>query len=247
MPTYTDWVTALSSILVVDSTSAAFQAMLPTFINYAEGRIYRELDMLVANVRDSSSSTTAGVRNFNLPTGIGTFLIVDGINVITPASTAADSGTRSRLTPVSLDFLDTVWPSSTGSTVPQFFAYYSQNTYLSGGSAQKQVMFGPWPDATYTVEVIGKIQPAPLSSTNTNTYLTDNLFDLFLAATAVEATAWQQNFGAAGADNPQMPATWEATYQTLKASAATWEARKRFSGASWTAKAVEPTAVPQRG
>ncbi len=244
MTTYADWVTAISNQIVVDADNAAFLEILPTAINYAEARIYRELDMLVANVRDASSSTVASSRNFNLPTSVGTFLIVDGLNVITPASTSADSGTRTPLIPVSRDFLDLSWPSSTGSDVPQYFAYISQDTYSS--SAQTQVILGPWPDAEYRIEVVGKVQPAALTSTNTETYLTANLFDLFFAATMVFMTSWQQNTGS-GSDNPAMALDWKGKYAELQQSAATWEARKRFGGASWSSKPVEPTAVPQRG
>lgn len=245
MPTYSNLLADVSNTVVVDPTNAPLLAIFPQWINYAEGRIYRELDMLVANVRDSSSSTIAGSRNFNLPTSIGTFLILDAINIITPASTVPDSGTRNRLTPVSLDVLDWTYPNAAAAGVPSMFAYYSQNTELA--PAQTQVMFGPWPDTTYVVEVVGKIQPAPLSASNQTTYLTANLYDLMFAATMVAATSWQQNLGSAGVDNPQMASTWEATYQTLKSSAATWEARKRFGGASWTAKALEPMAQSQRG
>ncbi len=243
---YATYVTTLATMTAIDVADANFLAILPDAIAYAEGRIYRELDMLVANVRDGSTSTTASDRNFNLPTGIGTFLIVDGINIITPASTAPNAGTRVRLTPVSLDVLDTMWPSETGATVPQYFAYISQNTYLTGENAQNQVVFGPWPDDTYRVEVIGKIQPAALSADNANTFLTDNLPDLFLAASMIFMTGYQKNFGSQG-DDPKMAQSWEGQYEKLLASAGTWEARKRFGGASWTAKQVEPTAVPQRG
>lgn len=52
---YTSWVSDLSTILVIDSDNAAFQAILPACIEYAEGRIYRELAMLVANVRDATA------------------------------------------------------------------------------------------------------------------------------------------------------------------------------------------------
>lgn len=245
--TYSDIVTALAVQTVYEEDDDNFLALLPATFAYADGRIYRELDMLVANVRDSSSSTAALNRNFNLPTGVGTFLVIDGINIITPASTAPESGTRNPLQPVSRDFLDLCWPSTTGATVPQYFSYISQNTYLTGGSAQSQVIFGPWPDTTYRVEVIGKIQPAVLSSTNTNTYLSDNLPDLYIAACMVYLTgALLKNFGSQ-ADDPRSAQSWETQYQALKESSATWEARKRFAGASWTSKPVEPMAQPQRG
>jgi len=248
MTSYNDWFTAISSHIVVDATNADLLTITPTLVLEAENRIYRELDMFVGNIRDGSASTVAGSRNFNLPTTIGTFLIVDDLNLITPANTAPDSGARTRLIPASLSYLDYVWNSNTVLGPPQYWAYISQNTYLTGAQAQTQIVLGPWPDNTYRIEVIGKFQPAPMSATNLNTYLTDNLFDLLVAAGLVAATAWQQNFGAAGTvDNAAMAVNWEAQYQKLKGSAVEWEARKKHAAASWTSKRVEDAAQPQRG
>ena len=241
---YSQIVTALSQLTVVPEADANFVAILPSAFAYSDGRIYRELDMLVANVRDATASTAALNRDFNLPTTLGTFLIVDGINVITPANTAPDSGTRTPLTPVSRDVLDVIWPSTTGATVPQMFAYLSQDTYSA--TTQTQVILGPWPDDAYRIEVIGKIQPAVLSASNTNTYLSDNLADLYIAACMIYLSGWQRNFGAQ-ADDVRSAQSWETQYTTLRDSAATFEARKRWSGASWTSKQLEPAAQPQRG
>ena len=242
---YSQIVTALATLTVYPESNADFVAVLPSAFAYADGRIYRELDMLAANVRDSTASTTSLNRDFIVPTTLGTFLVIDGINVVTPASTAPESGTRRPLVPVSRDFLDLCWPSTSGATVPQYFAQISQNTQLA--PAQSQIIFGPWPDSTYRVEVIGKIQPAVLSVSNTNTYLTDNLPDLYIAACMVFLTGGLlKNFGAQS-DDARSAVSWEAQYQALKESASTWEARKRWGGASWTSKPVEPTAQPQRG
>lgn len=243
---YSQIVSALSSLTGIDSADADFLAILPSASAYADGRIYRELDMLVANVRDASASTTASSRDFNLPTSVGTFLVIDGINIITPASTAPGSGTRNLLQPVARDFLDMCWPNTSNGGVPQYFAYISQNTYLTGGAAQSQVVFGPWPDDTYRVEVIGKIQPAVLSASNANTYLTDQMSDLYIAACMIFLAGYMKNYGSQ-ADDPKQSQSWEMQYTQLRDSASTWEARKRWSGASWTSKQVEPTAVPQRG
>lgn len=245
MPNYTQLLSDVSSTMVVDPTNAPFLAIFPELTLAAENRIVRELDLVAANVRDSSASTVSGSRNFNLPTGIGTFLIVTDINVITPASTAPESGTRVRLTPVSLSVLDWTYPSNTGSGVPQEWAYVTQDTYSS--PAQSQIVFGPWPNATYRVEVIGVIQPAPLTSTNTTTWLSVNLYDLLFKAVMIEATAWQQNFGASGADNPAMATNWTAAYAAAKESATAWQARARFGSASWTSMPIEKAALPQRG
>ncbi len=243
--TYNDLLADVASTIVVDADNAPFLAIFPEWVLAAENRIIRELDLVAANVRDDSASTTAGSRNFNLPTSIGTFLIVTSLNVITPAATAPASGTRNRLTPASIEVLDTIYPSATGTGVPQFFAYVTQDTYIS--PAQSQIAFGPWPDAIYRVEVIGKIKPTGLTSSNQTTWLSANLYDVLFKATMIEATAWQSNFGAAGVDNPQMANTWSAAYMQARDSAATWQARARFAGGSWSSAPLEATAQPQRG
>lgn len=240
---YSEIVEALSELTVVPSDDTNLLAILPYAFAYAEGRIYRELDMLAAMVRDSSVSTVALDRNLTMPTAFGTFQVVDAVNVITPAGVAVASGTRNPLRPVSRDFLDMVWPSTTGAAVPQFYHYFSQDTSTS----QPGLIFGPWPDAAYRVEVVGRIQPAVLSAANPSNFLTANLSDLYIAACMIFlAGGWQKNFGAQG-DDPRSAQSWETQYGLLRDSAATWEARKRFGGASWTSKAVEPTAQAQRG
>lgn len=242
---YAAWVTDVSKLTVIDSTDASFQAILPACIEYAEGRIYRELNMLNADIQDGSASCTSGSRNFILPTSTATFLILDALNVITPAATAPDSGTRNPITFVSRDYLNWTWPSATNSGVPQYAAYISQNTALA--PAQPQLIFGPWPDAAYRIECCGRFTPQALSATNTTTYLTANLPDLFLAASMVFMSGYMQDFGAQGTDNPQLATSWEGQYQALRSSAEVYEARKRFGGPSWTSKAPEPMATAQRG
>lgn len=244
MTTYNQLISDVSSTIVVDADNAAMLAVFPEWVLSAENRIVRELNLLAANVRDGSASTTAANRNFILPTTIGTFQIVTSLNVITPASTAPDSGTRNRLTPASIEVLDTIYPSSTGSGVPQFFAYVTQDTYQS--PAQTQVVFGPWPDAVYRVEVVGVIRPSPLTSSNQTTWVSANLYDVLMKATVCEAVRWQQNWGG-GADNPAMGANWEAAYAQARESASAWQARARFAGASWSSAPLEPTALSQRG
>lgn len=241
---YTDITTEWSTLTAIPLTDADFISNLPSTIAYAEGRITRDLDLMAANVRDATASTVAGSRNFNLPTTYGTFLIVDGINIITPASTSADSGTRNALTYVSRDVLDFTYPSSTGSGVPTQFAFLSQDTQST--PAQTQIIFGPWPDDTYRVEVIGKIQPAALSASNTTTWLSVNLPELYIAAGMVWLAGYMRDYGQS-VDDPAMAGSWEAQYQKLLSGAQAYQARARFGGASWTPKPVEPMAQPQRG
>lgn len=240
--TYATLQTALSTATVMPTSDPNFINWLPNAIAYAEGRIYRDLNMLTEDIRDVSASTTSGSRDFTLPTSIGTFQVVTDINVITPASAPPSGGTRVRLLPSSLALLDWSFPSSAGTGVPSNWAYVTQSLI----AGQNQIVFGPWPDATYRVEVIGKIIPTPLSAGNTTTFLTLYLEELFLAACMISFTGFMKNYGAQS-DDPKMAMSWETQYNLLLKSASDWEARKRFAGASWTAFQVEPTAQPQRG
>lgn len=240
--TYAQYVSTIAGMVPIDSANADFVIALPSAIDYAEGRCYRDLDLLNLRVRDDSASTSANDRNFTLPTTVGTFQIVEEIAVITPAGTAPASGTRNVLTPASQAVLDWTYPSATGAGVPEQYAFISQSAI----SGQKNIIFGPWPSAAYRVEVSGPIQWTPLSSSNTTTFLSLYYPDLLIAASMVFVSGWMKNYGGQS-DDPKMSQSWESQYSTLLAGASPYEARKRFAGASWTSKPVEPTAVSQRG
>lgn len=233
--TYTTWVAALSNETNIVSTDASFQAILPTIIDSSEQQIYRELDLLSTIVRDTSASTTPNSRNFTLPQTGGRFVTTQGINIFTPAGTTT---TRNQLQPASRDYIDFTWPSDTAAsadTVPTEYAMITDQT----------VIFGPPPGSAFTVEVIGTIRPTPLSSTNTTTFLTLYLPDLWFAATMFNMSAYMRNFGAQ-ADDPRMAVSWQTTYETLKASALSEELRKKYQSVSWTSLSPSPIATPPR-
>ena len=221
---YTTYVAQIANIMSVQSTTAQFQTMLPGMIDYAEQRIYRELDLLNTVVRNATASFAAGSRNFALPTTTnGPFVTIQGINVITPDGSEPDNGTRNALQITVRDYLDTVWNSATGASLPKLFAMVDQFN----------IIVGPWPDAAYIVEVIGTIRPNPLSTNNTTTFLTDYLPDLFIAASMIYATGYQRDFGSQS-DNPAQAVSWESQYEKLFASANGEELRKKFAGPGWT-------------
>jgi hypothetical protein len=233
---YTSYVTSLANLIPTLTTDTNFQTVLPNTIDDAEQRIYRELDLLQTVVADSSSQFATGQRVFNLPTSIGTFVVTQRINAITPASaTVANLGTRNPLTPCSPEMLDFFWPSSNGSTVPSYFAMVQQG----------MAIVGPWPDQPYTVEVIGTQRPVPLSATNTTTFLSTYLPDLFLAASMVFISGYMKNYGM-GVDDPKQAVSWESHYQELFKSANTEEMRKRFNQAGWSSLQPAPMATPPR-
>tara|TARA_R110000868_G_scaffold13553_7_gene63047 strand:- start:1823 stop:2500 length:678 start_codon:yes stop_codon:yes gene_type:complete len=224
--------------MVVSSADANFTTFLPGCIDYAEQRIYRELDLLYTQVTTQSTGTilSSGVRDYTLPTTNGTYITVDNFNIITPVGTRSSAGTRTPVVPASRPFIDTVYPSGqTVTGVPEFYAMAS-NT---------QLILGPSPDAAYYVEVIGIQRPAALSSANSSTIITQYVPDLFMAASMVFATAYQRDFGAQS-DDPRASVSWEAQYKTLFASAAVEQARAKFEAEGWTSQQPSPIATPPR-
>lgn len=243
---YTSWVSTISTMTTIKSSNADFQTVLPSCIDYADNRIYRELNPILEKISDTSSSTMANNRNFTVPTTLGNFQVIDAINVIVGAD--PNTGTRNPCVPVSRDVLDFLWPSSSSAGVPTQWAYFSQanQTGQSNFANQTNIIFGPWPDTSYIVEVVGRIIPQPLSASNPTTFLTVYYPDLYIAASMVWMSGYLKNFGASS-DDPRSAVSWESIYQGLITSARDWESRKRLAGASWSPSAVEPSAVPQRG
>ncbi len=215
--TYATYVTALALEAVVPEADPNFQGILPTIITNAELRGYRDLDLLDTTAI-GTGTFTLGTRNFTLPSTNGTFIVTEQMNVITPAGTTdPEAGTRNPMIPVSKDTLDFLWPSTSGSTRPEYFSLQDQD----------RVIVGPFPDATYTVEVVGTVRPPSLSIAVATTPLSVFFPDIFLAASMVELAAYQRNFGAM-ADDPKMATSWEAHYQALLKSAITEEQRKKY-------------------
>lgn len=235
--TYTQFVTDLANFIVVPVTDAAFVAALPNIIDDAEQRLYRELDLLSTRVT-ATGPLTANDRRFSLPTSSGVFVVVEQFNVITPdTATDPDLGSRNPLTPSSKEVLDSLWGNSSASLagLPKLFAPISQSDWI----------VGPWPDAAYTMEVVGTIRPEPLSASNTTTFLSTYLPDVFFAAALVMAAGYQLNFSAGG-DNPAAGITWETHVEKLLTSARKEEFRKKFGSEGWTSKEPDPIATPPR-
>lgn len=234
--TYDTYSAALAEMLVTTVDNTDFVAIEPSIIDYAEQRIYRELDLLTTIVRDSSATLTANSRNFTLPTTNGRFVTTQGINVYTPVSTTT---TRNQLQPTTRDFIDAMWPTDASASTPSVPTWYAMIT-------DQTVIVAPPPDANYTVEVIGTIRPTPLSSSNSTTFLSQYLPDLFFAASMIFGSGFQKNFGAQS-DDPRMAASWENQYQMLKQSADVEEMRKKYWSSGWSSMQPSPLANPPRG
>lgn len=233
--TYASTVSSLANMLVIDPTNAEFLAMIPNAIDDSEQRIYRGLDFLSTVVRDTSGVLTANSRSFTLPQTSGRFVVTESMSVFTPAGTTTS---RHQLVPVTREFLDAVWGDEAAASTPSIPEYYAMIT-------DQQIIVGPSPDANYTMEVTGTIRPTPLSETNTTTYLTLYLPDLWFAAMLVFGYGYMKDFGAA-VDDPQAPGSWSTHFERLMASANTEENRKKYASQAWTPKQPAPLATPAR-
>jgi hypothetical protein len=153
-------------------------------------------------------------------------------------STNPDTSNRVPLLPTTKEFLDAVYGSSfvANRGQPQYFVPFNETLFF----------VGPVPDQAYPVEVVGTYRPNSLSATNTSTFISLYLPDVFIMASMIYISAYQRNFGRAN-DDPQMAVTYESQYQALLKSAMVEEARKKFEAAGWSSQSPSPVATPTRG
>ena len=232
------YVAQLANLAVVklDLSNPAdeFTILIPQAITYAENRIYRDLDLLSTVTRNSTYQFTAGNRNLTVPAA--DFVTIQEVNVITPATISdPDQGTRNPLLPVSKEVLNNVYNFLGVTDVPKFFAMIDQNNMI----------VGPWPNNTYTVEITGTVRPASLSATNQTTFISLYLPDLFLMASMIFVSGYQRNFGRQS-DDPAMAQSYESQYKALLTGAMVEEARKKFQASAWSSMSIPVAATPTR-
>jgi len=236
----TSYKTQIATMAVVAEDDPAFVTILPQMIVYAELRMYRDLDFLFTSGSTTAYSLTAGSRTLNVNADTfpyGTLVVPEQINVLV-GSTDPDLATRVPLLPTTKEFLDAVYGSGAVANrgVPQYWVPFDDYTFL----------VGPYPDQSYTVELIGTYRPNSLSATNPETFISKNLPDVFIMASMVYISAYQRNFGRAN-DDPQMAVTYESQYQALLKGASSEENRKKFEAAAWSSQSQSTYATPTRG
>jgi len=235
---YSLWVSQLANIMVVASSDPNFNTFLPGAIDYGEGRLYRELDLVATTVTgDRSVICSSGVSTVAISTAQGTILVLENLNILSPAGAASSAATRNPVIFTTLDYINAVYPSALSSNcgVPQYAARVSDT----------QLLLGPTPDQAYATEQYGTFRPTPLSSGNSSTWLTQNVPELFMTATMVFAAGYMRDFGSQS-DNPQMAQSWETQYQALFKSANVDELRKKYESAAWSHQQPSPIATPPR-
>lgn len=235
MPTplnYNEFVAELAVLSEYDPADPNFVANLPSAINYAEDRINRELNLL-STVASNSLPATALTRQLDISSL--NLNVLSQVNVVTPSTqTDPELGTRNQCTPTTKSFLDAVYNSAATAARPVNFAMLTDQI----------ILFGPFPDANYTIEITGTLWVPPLSASNATTWISTYLPDLMLTAAMIQMTGFMRNFGAQS-DNPQMAVSFESQYNLLRDSAAVEDARRRFASAGWTSQIPSPATPPR--
>ena len=245
--TYTTYLNQVAQMAVVAVDDVNFLEITPSMIDYAELRIYRDLDLMFTStsIHGPTIGLTAGNRNLTfpmtLPDNSGSIVVTEQLNLILPVGTNnPDDPLASRvpLMPVTKEFLDAVYGSNVSGNrgQPKYFSAFNQNLFF----------VGPVPDLSYSVEVVATYRPNALSATNPQTFMSEYFPDLLIMASMIYISAYQRNFGRQS-DDPQMAQSYEGQYKTLLASAGVEEARKKFQGPGWTSQSPAPVASPTRG
>jgi hypothetical protein len=249
--TYATFQQALALYMAIPNMNVEtpnFVAALPSIIDYAEQRCYRELDLLAARgewfghlIPGVVAFPMAGsiayplTKNLPIPITVERVRILQPVGVATPPAHGSVTAAIP-CSPVAPEWLDAVYGPGADQGVPVWFSHTTQDL----------LEFGPPPDQAYTISIFGMYRPFPLYSAPPNdgtqtTFLTTYVPDLFLAAAMVNASGYQKNFGAQ-MDDPKMAMSWETQYQTLFKSAMDEELRKRFHG--WQANTAENPVPP---
>lgn len=243
--TFNGWLSAVAALAVETTTtvsgvnqftSPALQALVPQILNYSELRIQRDCDL---NQLSTSNAYAFTANNNVLAIPLGDFVAVQTMSV-----------NGAPLTPVSREFLQNVWGTSTGAAQPSYFAPYGGDS--NGGNTSTNFIVGPWPDQAYSVTVTGLtrspslyVNATPSLAGSATTFISSWLPDLLIQASLIMVAEYQRNFGPTSND-PQMGLSYEQQYQALLKGAIVEEARRRFQSGAWGSQGPTPIATPTR-
>lgn len=233
---YSSYVQQIATMAVVPVTDPNFTIIIPSMIDYAELRMQRDLDFLSTQVSNTSYSFSIGSNTLTIPTSA--YVTLQTIEALDT------SGNNYPLLPTTKEFIQNVYGGNSTQGMPQYFAVYGGDAATTGLTSQN-IIVGPTPDLAYVARLTGTMRSAPLSASNTTTFISTFLPDLFIMASMIYISAYQRNFGRIN-DDPQMAQTYESQYQSLLKSAMVEENRKKFESAAWTSYSPAPFAAPTR-
>jgi hypothetical protein len=206
-----------------------FQTMLPAAIDYAELSICRDLDFLAMHGQMALGNTTIGTAAVALPTSL---VVLESLFY---------GPTTIPVPPASQDYILLAYAGAANGP-PERFAVAGAASG-AGWTPGTQIVLGPAPDAVYALTGYGTQRQATLSASTPATFISQNLPDLFWAASMIFWAGYNRNFGAQS-DDPRQAVSWSAEYQRLLHGADVEEARKKFRYQGWQSQFPVPPAVP---
>ena len=155
------------------TTDVLTDVIVNDFIEHAEDRIFREVDLDVFRSYQVASLTVGNP-----------FVAVPGINITQDAFTRSvqiytDGGTpiREYLIQKDVTFMNEYWPNRDSTGKPKYYANWDQD----------RLYLAPTPNSAYKIELALNKQPTGLSATTTTTWLSTNAPKVLLYACLVEA------------------------------------------------------------
>jgi hypothetical protein len=248
--TYNLYVTQMGTMAVVNTTTssgvvvgvdAAFNAIIPQMLNYAELRIQRDLDILPL-LTYNTYTLTPGTNILQI--SINDFVTVQDLSII-------NNGINYPLLATTKEYLQNVYGNSGATAQPTYFAMYGGDQ-ATGGNTYNNILLGPYPDISYTVRINGTQRMPSLNQSATpslaatgTTFISTYYPDLLIMASMIYISAYQRNFGRMS-DDPAMAQSYESQYQVLVKQAEVEEDRKIFASSAWSPMSPTPVATPSR-
>jgi len=157
---YTTYVSQLSNLLVETRPGRTFQTALRGIIDYAEQRMYRELDLLVTRDVDNTTFLSSGNRHVTLSVCYWHLCPwLEQISVITPVTAGTFNGRVSSYAPSPRIY----WISHGRISTNTGFRF-TLRAWMA------HLCHRPAPDARLSAGIHRHQRPAPLSASNSSTF-----------------------------------------------------------------------------
>jgi hypothetical protein len=176
--TYTELSAAIQAY--TENTDTSFVAEIPVFVQQAEQRIYNSVQFPPLR-KTVTLSTAIGVQFVDCPTD---FLSVHSI--------AAIDGTSSYqfLLNKDVSFVRQAYPKVSDTGIPQYYALYGPT---AASDLELRFIFGPTPDAVYSLDLQYFFYPESITTTVTGrSWLGDNFDSVLLYGSLLEAYTYMK-------------------------------------------------------
>ena len=155
------------------SSDVLTDSIINDFIEHAEKRIFREVDLDVYRSYQFAS-LTQGNPFVTLPgANTGQLAFIRSAQIYPSTGTP----TRDYLEQKDISYMNEYWPDRTSQAQPKYYAMWDQDT----------IYLAPTPNSAYNIELALNKQEDGLSSSNTTTWVSTNAPKVLLYACLVEA------------------------------------------------------------